>query len=109
MDYSIFLGSKTDENSFDGVEASGVRHRVTLRSHGGEPDKIKRQTEKELGYGPYDAVAYDLPVPASNGGDKRYIRMWKPEPATNLDIDPLKYFQAINTLESQYFVISASL
>jgi len=84
--YCILLDSETAgiENRLDDFEAPGIQHRVTLRGHDSEPDKVKRQTEKELGYGPYDAVAFDLPVP-SNSGVQRCVRMWKPEAVTNLD------------------------
>ena len=51
LDYSILLDSETVgiENELDNLEASGIHHLVTLRGNNGEPDKIKRQTEKELG------------------------------------------------------------
>lgn len=92
LDYSILLDSEAVgiENELDDLEATRIHHRVTLRGHDGEPDKIKRQTEKELGYGPYDAVAYDLPVSSTRSGKPRCVRMWKPEAVTILDKNPLK-------------------
>ena len=109
LDYCILLDSETDgiQNRLDDHKVPGTRHNVTLKWHDNEPDKIKRQTEKELGYGPYDAVAYDLPV-SSTGGNQRCVRLWKPETVSYLDTN-LKKFQETNSLEQQYFVISASL
>lgn len=108
LDYSILLDSETVgiENRLQGFEVAGIRHRVTLRGHGSEHEESKGESDATLGYDPYDAIAYDLPVPSTENGQQRCVRMWKPEAVKN---DPLVQFQATDNLELQYFVISASL